>query len=94
MAARGIRESFVNALKEGELKEIFNYVSIESDSIKNSVLDFLSKYLERRKNRDIAKIVEMFRLHAFSGETVENVGKRFSVYSGRRYYCSGCMLQQ
>lgn len=56
-----------------------SFSTIENESVKSSILDFLSENLETRKNRDISKIVEMFRLNVFNNEKVENIGKQFSI---------------
>lgn len=53
--------------------------TIESESIKSSILEYLSRNIESRKNRDVSRIVETFRLFAFCSVSQNRIGKSLSI---------------
>ena len=55
------------------------FSGIESESVKASVIDFLSKYLEKRKNRDTVLLSKIFRLSVFENRSQEYIASIFNM---------------
>ena len=63
------------------ITRFFNHTfsSIESESVRNSVIDFLSRYLEKRKNRDTVILSKIFRMSVFENKSQEDIASIFGM---------------
>lgn len=55
------------------------FSSLENDSVKESVVAYLSKNLEKRKNRNTTVISEMFDMFYFKNVSQEEIGKVYGL---------------
>lgn len=55
------------------------FSTLANDSVKKSIVLYLAKNLERRKNRDTDRIATVFGLYYFNNMTVEKIGEKFGL---------------